>query len=98
MVYLYHKALGKKLGDLNFNLATKQRQLPVVLSPSEVIDILSQLNGRNRLVIELLYGSGLRMSEALKIQADDNKKGVGSSLPSAIDNLPFSSLPFPSEP
>ncbi|MFP3631978.1 phage integrase N-terminal SAM-like domain-containing protein, partial [Burkholderia sp. SIMBA_045] len=50
LVYLYHKALGKKLGDLNFSLATKQRQLPVVLSPSEVIDILSQLTGRNRLV------------------------------------------------
>jgi site-specific recombinase XerD len=39
LVYLYQKALGITLGDLNFSLATKQRQLPVVLSPNEVVNI-----------------------------------------------------------
>lgn len=71
LVYLYQKALGITLGDLNFSLATKQRQLPVVLSPNEVMSILSQLSGRNRLVIELLYGSGLRISEALNLRIQD---------------------------
>ncbi|RUO47879.1 hypothetical protein CWE24_07770 [Pseudidiomarina donghaiensis] len=66
LVYLYHKALNHELGDLNFSLATKQRQLPVVLSPEEVQRILNQLSGRNKLIIELLYGSGLRVSEALQ--------------------------------
>ncbi|WP_417664388.1 integron integrase [Pseudidiomarina donghaiensis] len=71
LVYLYHKALNHELGDLNFSLATKQRQLPVVLSPEEVQRILNQLSGRNKLIIELLYGSGLRVSEALRLRVQD---------------------------
>ena len=39
LVYLYQKALGITLGDLNFSLATKQRQLPVVSSPNAVVNI-----------------------------------------------------------
>lgn len=71
LVYLYQKALGVELGDLGFALAQKQRQLPVVLSPNEVSKILSYLEGRNRLIIELLYGSGLRVSEALRLRVQD---------------------------
>ena len=71
LVYLYHKALNQELGDLNFSLATKQRSLPVVLSPEEVQRILNELTGRNKLIIELLYGSGLRVSEALRLRVQD---------------------------
>ena len=71
LVYLYHKFLGRELGDLGFTLATKQRHLPSVLSTSEVRRILDQLSGRNRLIIELLYGSGLRVSECLRLRVQD---------------------------
>ena len=71
LVYLYHKFLGRELGDLGFTLATKQRHLPSVLSTSEVRRILDQLRGRNRLIIELLYGSGLRVSECLRLRVQD---------------------------
>jgi integron integrase len=71
LVYLYQKALNIELGELNFSLASKQRLLPVVLSVDEVQRILLNLEGRNKLIIELLYGSGLRVSEALRIRIQD---------------------------
>jgi integron integrase len=71
LAYLFEKFLKREMGDLGFKLATKQRQLPSVLSPSQVGQILSQLSGRNRLIIELLYGSGLRVSECLRLRVQD---------------------------
>ena len=71
LVYLYKKFLNIELGDLGFQLASKQRHLPSVLSMQEVRGILSQLTGRNRLIIELLYGSGLRVNECLRLRVQD---------------------------
>src|SRR5690554_6319545 len=47
VVYLYTKFMSIELGDLNFTLATKQRNLPTVLSVEEVRRVLSHLEGRN---------------------------------------------------
>ncbi|EDQ01040.1 site-specific recombinase, phage integrase family protein [Shewanella benthica KT99] len=58
LVYLYQKHLKQDLGDLGFRYASKQRQLPTVLSTSEISLVLNQLSGRNRLIIEFLFGSG----------------------------------------
>lgn len=71
LVYLYCKLLNKELGDLEFKLANKQRQLPSVLTMDEVKRILVQLDGRNRLIIEILYGSGLRVNECLRLRVQD---------------------------
>jgi len=71
LVFLYHKFLQQDLGNLGFKLATKQRVLPVVLSTREVERILDSLTERNRLIFELLYGSGLRISECLRLRVQD---------------------------
>lgn len=71
LVYLYHKHLKQELGDLGFRYATKQRQLPIVLSTDEVAEVLCQLNGRDQLIVQLLYGSGLRISECLRLRIQD---------------------------
>ncbi len=71
LVFLYHKVLKIQLGDLGFTLATKQRTLPVVLSAAEIAAILGHLQGRNKLIIEILYGSGLRISECLRLRVQD---------------------------
>lgn len=71
LVFMYHKVLGQKLGELSFKLASHQRRLPVVLTPEEVLRILQHLEGRNRLIIELLYGSGMRISECLRLRVQD---------------------------
>lgn len=78
VVFLYAKVLQQELGDLGFTLATKQRHLPVVLTPDEIIRILTQLEGRNRLIFELLYASGLRISECLRLRVQDIDFANGS--------------------
>ncbi len=71
LVYLFQKYLKRDVGDLGFKLASKQRTLPIVLSKREIRLILDQLKDRNRLIIELLYGSGLRVEECLSIRLQD---------------------------
>lgn len=71
LVYLFEKFLRREVGDLGFTLATKQRTVPSVLSVSEVSDVLNQLEGRNKLIIQLLYGSGLRVGECLRLRVMD---------------------------
>ncbi len=71
LVFLYKKVLKQEVGDLGFTLATKQRHLPIVLNTSEVHAILSLLSGRNALIIQLLYGSGLRITECLRLRVQD---------------------------
>lgn len=71
LVFMYGKILDKPLGDMGFVNASKPRKLPVVLSIEETSDILSQLTGVHRLIVEIMYGSGLRVSEALGIRIQD---------------------------
>jgi len=71
LVYLFEKHLGRTVGDLGFRLAKKQRRLPTVLTVNEVRKILECLEGRNKLIIQLLYGSGLRVSECLRLRIQD---------------------------
>lgn len=71
LVFLYHKVLQTNLGEMDFKLATKQRHLPVTLSRRDVRGILDQLTGRDKLIISLLYGSGLRITECLRLRVQD---------------------------
>jgi len=47
------------------------RRVPVVLSADEVLQILSGIDGEHALMARLLYGSGLRISEALQLRVKD---------------------------
>ncbi len=71
LVFLYDQFLKRPLGDLGFHYAKRQRRLPIVLSEEEVGLILKQLNGRNKIVFSLLYGSGLRITECLRLRIQD---------------------------
>ena len=62
LVFLYHKVLKQELGELGFQPARKQQRLPVVLTSEEVFKIIEQLSDRNKLIIQMLYGTCLRMS------------------------------------
>jgi len=71
LVYLYRKFLGQELGPLLFEKARQQRRLPVVLSHDEVQRILEHMQGMHRVMIELLYGAGLRLNELLSLRVKD---------------------------
>lgn len=71
LVFLFEKHLKREVGELGFKLAKKQRHIPTVLSKEEVRKIIYALEGRNKLIIQLMYGSGLRVSECLRIRVQD---------------------------
>lgn len=71
LAFLFEKYMKREMGDLGFRLARKQRTLPTVLSVEQVRVVLGQLTGRNKLILQLLYGSGLRVGERLRIRVQD---------------------------
>lgn len=72
LAFLYNKILEQPLGDLGqFNRATRQAKLPVVLNRVEVEQLLQQMTGTQKLIASLLYGSGLRRSEAVRLRVKD---------------------------
>jgi len=72
VVFLYKQVLEMEIGQFeNLRKSNKPKRLPVVLSVSEVGQILSLLDGRNRLMASLLYGSGLRLMECVRLRIQD---------------------------
>ena len=72
--FLYEGVLGRRLpaGGLEGMVRAKEPgRLPVVLTRDEVCRVLAELRGVNRLVVLLLYGSGLRLLEALELRVKD---------------------------
>lgn len=71
LVFLFREFLQIEVGDLEFKGAAKPKKIPVVLSANEVKRILLCLSGRKKLIVQLMYGSGLRISEALSLRVKD---------------------------
>jgi len=69
LVFLYDKVLGQPLGDLQgFTRAKRPRNLPVVLSRHEVMTLLARMEGMHKLLASLLYGTGMRLLECLRLR------------------------------
>lgn len=72
ILFLYRQVLGVDLPWLdNVVRAKPSKHVPVVLSRDEVRALFAQLHGERGLVLKLLYGSGLRLSEALRLRVKD---------------------------
>ena len=71
LLFLYHKVLGIEIAGINAVRANPPRNLPVVLTKAEVRTVIQKIAGRHQLVVKLLYGSGLRLSEALRLRVKD---------------------------
>ncbi|EAQ98745.1 Site-specific recombinase XerD [Congregibacter litoralis KT71] len=62
LIYLFTRFLSIKIDTLNFHKARQNRRLPVVLTHAETLRVLAQLPDKYRLMVELLYGAGLRLN------------------------------------
>ena len=72
IVFLYRRVLGRDVPQLDELVrARKPRRLPVVLTAPEVRAVLARLDGVPWLVASLLYGSGMRLLEALTLRVKD---------------------------
>jgi integron integrase len=73
LTFLYEQVLDAPLGDVGtIERADRPKRLPTVLSREEVRRLFAAMSaGENRLVAHLLYGSGLRLAEALRLRIKD---------------------------
>lgn len=72
ILYLYKWVLGTELPWLdNITRAREKKRLPVVLTQRETITMMRHLHGTPGLVIKLLYGTGARLLEGLRLRVKD---------------------------
>ena len=71
ILFLYQKVLDIKVTGINAIRASAPRNLPVVLTKAEALAVIQRMKSPHQLVAKLLYGSGLRLSEALRLRVKD---------------------------
>ncbi len=71
LLFLYHHVLDIEIGPLDAVRAKKPRRLPTILTQDEVRAVIAAMSGVNQLIAKLLYGSGLRLLEALRLRVKD---------------------------
>lgn len=72
LVFLYKYVLKRPLdGNVNAVRAMKKINIPVVMTREEIACVITLLEGTPQLVAKLLYGSGLRITEALRLRVQD---------------------------
>jgi integron integrase len=71
IMFLYREVLHKELEPILTTGAKRPERLPTVLTREEVTNILSYLGGTYKLMAQLLYGSGLRVMECVRLRVKD---------------------------
>lgn len=71
ILFLYREVLQKEIEPILLSAAKRPERLPTVLSREEVIRIIDCMNGQNKLMAQILYGSGLRLMECLRLRVKD---------------------------
>ena len=71
LVFFYKQFLGQELGELNFEFSRAKPKVPVVFSKAEARKVIGMLTGDKRLMANLMYGAGLRVSECLRLRVKD---------------------------
>lgn len=71
ILFLYREVLQKEIEPILLSSAKRPERLPTILSREEVIRIIDCMNGQNKLMAQILYGSGLRLMECLRLRVKD---------------------------
>jgi len=72
LLFLYRHVIGREVGDLGKVIrARKPKRLPVVLTRDELRTVLNHLKGEQRLIAVLMYGTGMRLMECLRLRVKD---------------------------
>jgi integron integrase len=78
LVFLYREVLKRTDLDLGeFARAKRPRRLPTVLTHAEVAALLGQLAGTHKLMASLMYGTGMRLMECVRLRVQDIDFGYG---------------------
>ena len=71
LAFLFNRFLDSPLGELNITRAKLGPKIPTVLSHKEALNVICAVEPQKQLVLQLLYGSGLRLNEALSLRLRD---------------------------
>jgi len=81
LLFLYREVLGIDLPWLdNVTRAKQPQRLPVALTPTEVQAVLDRMDGVYGLMARLLYGTGMRLMECVRLRVKDVDFGRGEIL------------------
>jgi integron integrase len=72
LLFLYRHVIGREVGDFGDVIRTRRpARLPVVMTREEVKAVLANLSGDKWLMASLMYGTGLRLMECLRLRVQD---------------------------
>ena len=71
LLFLYREVLQIDPGYIKVVWAKRRERIPTVLTKEEALTILSKMNGTHHLMAQLLYGSGLRLMECVRLRVKD---------------------------
>ncbi len=73
LLFLYKEVLGIDVSEWNIQAlrAKERKHIPVVLTREEVRRVIDNLDGIYQLIVKVMYGCGLRMSEVLNLRIKD---------------------------
>jgi integron integrase len=72
LLFLYREVLHQDMGQLGrVERAKRPERLPVVLAQGEVVRLLSGMTGTFQLMAKLLYGTGMRLMECVRLRVKD---------------------------
>lgn len=72
LLFLYRQVLCQPLDErIEAVRAKRSTKLPTVLTPEEVALVIQHMSGVHRLIVQLLYGSGLRLRETMQLRIKD---------------------------
>ena len=77
IMFLYSKFLHREdIGQLTFKSSKRHPKIPVVFTHDEAIEVINNLDGKHKLMVRLMYGSGLRISELIRLRVKDIDFGM----------------------
>ncbi len=72
LVFFFSRVMERPLGEIGpYKRPKKPKRIPSVLSPQELNSLLKQLTGINWLIIHLMYGTGMRVMECVRLRLLD---------------------------
>lgn len=97
LLFLYREVLGVDISTWNIQAlrAQQRKHIPVVLTKEEVQSIILNISGIYQLIVKLMYGCGLRMSEAQNIRIKDIDFGFDKIYIWDSKSLKDRTLPLP---
>jgi len=102
LVFLYKKVLKNHLDEeINAVRANKKTHVPVVMDREETAKVIKMMEGTPQIAVKLIYGSGLRISETIRLRVQDidyKMKTItvrsGKGAKDRITTFPSSIIPF----